>query len=295
MTQLAIPRGLCQCGCGRQTLLARKGDKRRGCIKGQPLPFAKGHTATDFNAMPPLCACGCGQRVSRAKTYDSARGRHRGDFNRFVIGHNARRPVAPLRVNTTVLCACGCGQLTTLARKTSTKHGIRKGDPLKYVYGHGRRRPDLDLIARFWHFVEKTDGCWNWTGASANFGYGVIANRPGPSIRAHRLSWEIAFGPIPAGQLVLHRCDNPRCVRPDHLFLGDHAANTEDKVQKRRQPHGERHPQSLLSDAAVIEIRRAPRDTATRRMLAMKFGVKAALICAVQARRTYVHVGESAA
>lgn len=78
-------------------------------------------------------------------------------------------------------------------------------------------------------------GCWEYQGAISRGGYGVIGSRPGPTAQqAHRVAWEVTWGPIPAGLLVCHRCDNRRCVRPDHLFLGDAKANLRDASRKGR-------------------------------------------------------------
>lgn len=87
-----------------------------------------------------------------------------------------------------------------------------------------------DLATRFWAKVEKGDGCWNWTAANVR-GYGRISinNR---MFRAHRVSYEMHRGPIPEGLEICHRCDNPRCVRPDHLFVGTRSDNIRDRVAK---------------------------------------------------------------
>jgi hypothetical protein len=93
------------------------------------------------------------------------------------------------------------------------------------------------LSDRFWAKVNKTDGCWIWTAAKQPLGYGSL----GPTYqerRAHRFSWLLANGPIPEGAWVLHRCDNPSCVRPDHLFLGDSRANVLDMHAKGRDRNG---------------------------------------------------------
>lgn len=84
---------------------------------------------------------------------------------------------------------------------------------------------------KFWKYVNKTEGCWLWAGGQSK-GYGQI-NTPEKKY-AHRFSWEIHNGPIPAGMCVLHKCDVPFCVRPDHLFLGTDADNSRDRIQKRR-------------------------------------------------------------
>lgn len=87
--------------------------------------------------------------------------------------------------------------------------------------------------ARFQEKVEKTDGCWLWRPAKPNE-YGKFMVRKGVMDGAHRVAWTLAHGPIPKGLMVLHRCDNPRCVRPDHLFLGTAADNSRDMVAKGR-------------------------------------------------------------
>lgn len=90
---------------------------------------------------------------------------------------------------------------------------------------------------RFESKFKKSEGCWNWEGGLV-CGYGQFAPRHGKNVRAHRFSYELYRGEIPTGMCVLHRCDNPRCVNPGHLFLGTNLDNTRDMIEKGRMRTG---------------------------------------------------------
>jgi hypothetical protein len=105
-----------------------------------------------------------------------------------------------------------------------------------YCAHEGRRKPLRPLWDRFIEKVQKTDTCWIWTGASQDnrYGYLHVRNSKNPNALAHRVSWELHFGPVPDGMNVCHRCDNTRCVQPDHLFLGTQSENITDMHRKGR-------------------------------------------------------------
>lgn len=150
----------------------------------------------------------------------------------------------------------------------------------------------------FWRKVVKAQGCWKWVGAKSPFGYGVIG-REGRTYRAHRISWQLHNGAIPAGKHVLHRCDVAECTNPQHLFLGDHYINMKDMGKKGRQwlqknsagVRGEKHPRTKFTEAIVRYIRtKYAAGSITQRELATEFKVSRPTITAVIAGRNWGHV-----
>ena len=111
------------------------------------------------------------------------------------------------------------------------------------------------------NFFEKftfgnADQCWNWHASKEAFGYGHF-KYDHRILKAHRFSWEYFRGVIPAGSYVLHKCDNPSCINPNHLFLGTPFDNMQDKIRKGRAVYemGEKSHNAKLTDAQVQEIR----------------------------------------
>ena len=133
------------------------------------------------------------------------------------------------------------------------------------------------LKARFWAKVRKGEGCWEWTAATYPGGHGAFwgggSRSEGRLVRAHRFSYEVHIGPIPEGAHVLHRCDNPRCVRPDHLELGDHAKNMRDAGLRRLMRRGARHGMARLTEDDVRAIRKLRASGMTQAEAGARFGV----------------------
>lgn len=127
---------------------------------------------------------------------------------------------------------------------------------------------------RFWDKVAKGDSCWLWMASVDKKGYGQINNgiKPYTMLKAHRTSW-IIHKSDPGELCVLHRCDTPACVNPEHLFLGTTADNNQDMWSKGRNRFQKSNPSSKLSVEQVGEIRQLRSDGIKLRDLAAQFNV----------------------
>lgn len=154
------------------------------------------------------------------------------------------------------------------------------------------KRPIAD---RLWEKVSGLgggpDGCWEWQGHRQSRGYGIIGvNRK--QVLTHRLSWELANGPIPDGKNVCHKCDNPPCVNPRHLFIGTQADNMADKSKKGRAGAlaGEKHPRSKLTEMDVKCIRYLLSIGYTQQEIADKFNISQSNVNSINLRQLWKHV-----
>lgn len=128
-------------------------------------------------------------------------------------------------------------------------------------------------------------GCMEWQGAIGSAGYGNIWHQ-GRVMGAHRVIYLLIYAD-PGAMLVCHRCDNPRCCNPDHLWLGTNADNQADKSRKRRGTHGERNTRAKLTEAAAREILTSPAGNVA---LARKFGVDASTVSRIKHRKTWRYI-----
>lgn len=118
--------------------------------------------------------------------------------------------------------------------------------------------------------IEKTHSCWIWKGYINPNGYGKYCINYKISF-AHRFSWNLHYGEIPKGMLVCHKCDNRKCVNPDHLFLGTHKDNYQDSKNKKRHVHGNSHGQTKIKEEFHEEIIKSYLFGETQRNIAKKY------------------------
>lgn len=161
--------------------------------------------------------------------------------------------------------------------------------------------------AIFWANVDKSGECWLWTRGVTRWGYGDTRFN-GRHQNAHRVSWQLTRGAIPAGLVVCHSCDNRLCVNPDHLWLGTQRENMHDSWRKGRRdatckgeghwhhrkpestPRGASHYKSKFTESDVRSIRDARASGVPLRTLACKYGVTPEAIDAIAKRKNWAHV-----
>lgn len=142
--------------------------------------------------------------------------------------------------------------------------------------------------------VDPNSGCWLWTGAMAPNGYGRLRERVAPGslrtrhFRMHRVAYEINRGAIPEGLFVLHKCDTRACVNPDHLFLGTHQDNMNDRGAKGRQVRGGRVNTSKLTEQQAREVFAAEGTDAN---IGKMFGISATAVKYIKSGRNWAHLG----
>lgn len=181
-------------------------------------------------------------------------------------------------------CHCGCGERTKIADRNRYRIGHRKGEPVRFLPGHGSAL----TAASFWARVDKSAGigpngdCWEWRGAKANYGYGIVEVR-GKRVRAHRHALIASGTNVPDDAIVMHSCDNPCCVRPSHLKVDTQLANMTDAAVKLRVA-------KRLTPDQVRAIRSLRAAGQTQAAVAHLHGVHKSTVKDIDAGRIWKHV-----
>lgn len=132
-------------------------------------------------------------------------------------------------------------------------------------------------------------GCWLWSGLTHPFGHGTIGVN-GKNTLTHRFAWTLWRGEIPAGRHVLHKCDVPQCVNPDHLYLGSDKENARDRVERGRQVRGSRNGRSKLTEAQVLSIRSRIAAGEQQKDIAADVGLVPSAISRIHTRENWPHL-----
>jgi hypothetical protein len=253
---LRYPYGECQCGCGNDAPIADQNRDSRGWLKGHPARFIGNHHKRTYG-LPE-------QHAPWVKKYGLE----------YPYGK----------------CQCGCGQDAPIAKKTSGRTYLAKGKPVRYIAGHNAH-PTLTLNETFLALlpVGEDNACWEWPMLKPDTRYGTLTYYY-RHYYAHRLSYEVHHGPIPDGMIVCHRCDNPPCCNPAHLFLGTDQDNSNDKLAKGRQTRGEDLHAAKLTENQVLEMRYLYSTGWLQEELSAAFGVTRSNVSMVIAGKTWKHL-----
>lgn len=157
--------------------------------------------------------------------------------------------------------------------------------------------PRLQTIEqRLDNYIDKTGDCWLWTIGTFNYGYGRLSIQKGKQVRAHRFIYEMVFGKIPDGLNVLHKCDNPRCVKPKHLYLGTQKDNVADMMNRKRGGYkkfcGESHHNSKLRRKDINEIKSLwEKGGLLQREIAEKFNISQQVVSKIVNNKAWLEDG----
>lgn len=143
-------------------------------------------------------------------------------------------------------------------------------------------------------YVVRQEGCWDWNGIIEWTGYAKLGIRP--PVKAHRASWIIHKGPIPSGKVVCHTCDNRKCTNPEHLWIGTHKDNIQDRIKKGRcnTPKGTQLKIAKINEKQVVEIKDLLEKGIACSVIGRQYGVSRKIISRIKNGETWKHVTETA-
>lgn len=190
---------------------------------------------------------------------------------------------------------CDCGARTVQPISAIVRGRVRSCGCGRIERNKARQYTYKQFCDIFWGKIQKSGSCWNWTGAKNQDGYGKVESVLFKNLHsAHRIAWVLSCGEIPKGMQVLHRCDNPSCINPEHLFLGTHTDNVRDCAAKGRIRQGDRRGEnsstSPLKNFEVLQIREMAKSGWARSSIAKEFSVCRQSIDAIVNRKTWTHI-----
>jgi len=217
-------------------------------------------------------------------------------INRLLVIDLAKKSKNSTQTGKFWLCKCDCGNEVVIdgraIRSGKTKScGCYKRDSSSASMKKMRLKQSGTIEDRFLSRFKKgkKDDCWNWLAHLDKDGYGILPAN-GPAIRAHRYSFEHYNNTIPVGMNICHKCDNPSCVNPHHLFLGTGKDNVHDMLNKRRDAIvGSKNNKAKLSEIDILKIRKSNKST---QKLMIEYGVSKSTINRVKAKKTWRHVDD---